>query len=118
MVFLKVTLAMCVLAVRSSQACSGQLWFCLRCNATTERTPNLRLSCWCATGRDTDSPWRVCRLKRKPARTGGESIDVEMKVDLALDTRDALAKSIYAAVFKCGIWLHAVAARHVVCVLL
>ena len=41
-----------------------------------------------------------------------------MKVDLALDTRDALAKSIYAAVFKCGIWLHAVGARHVVCVLL
>ena len=34
--------------------------------------------------------------------SGGESIDVEMKVDLALDTRDALAKSIYAAVFKCG----------------
>ena len=24
-------------------------------------------------------------------------------MDLALDTRDALAKSIYAAVFKCGL---------------
>ncbi len=50
-------------------------------------------------------------LKQKPAHAGGESIDVEMKVDLALDTRDALAKSIYAAVFKCGTWLHAVGAR-------
>ena len=32
---------------------------------------------------------------------GGESIDVEMKLEAALDTRDALAKSIYAAIFKC-----------------
>ncbi len=55
-------------------------------------------------------------LKHKPARAGGESIDVEMKVDLALDTRDALAKSIYAAVFKCGIWVHAAGACQEVCV--
>lgn len=32
--------------------------------------------------------------------TGGESIDVELKMEAALDTRDALAKSIYAALFR------------------
>ena len=37
---------------------------------------------------------------------GGESIDVEMKLEAALDTRDALAKSIYAAIFKCVTHCH------------
>jgi len=33
---------------------------------------------------------------------GGETIDMELKMEAALDTRDALAKSIYAALFR---WL-------------
>jgi hypothetical protein len=40
-------------------------------------------------------------LRGFSAGPGGESIDVEMKLEAALDTRDALAKSIYAAIFKC-----------------
>lgn len=33
---------------------------------------------------------------------GGEIIDMELKMEAALDTRDALAKSIYAALFRCA----------------
>ena len=32
---------------------------------------------------------------------GGEVIDMDLKLEAALDTRDALAKSIYAALFRC-----------------
>jgi hypothetical protein len=47
---------------------------------------------------------------------GGEVIDMDLKLEAALDTRDALAKSIYAALFRCsqltfgGAWHAAVAA--------
>ena len=33
---------------------------------------------------------------------GGEVIDMDLKLEAALDTRDALAKSIYAALFRCS----------------
>jgi len=41
-------------------------------------------------------------LSKRKITAGGESIDVELKMEAALDTRDALAKSIYAALFR---WL-------------
>lgn len=34
---------------------------------------------------------------------GGEVIDMDLKLEAALDTRDALAKSIYAALFRCSL---------------
>lgn len=46
--------------------------------------------------------WFLPMTGAHPLDAGGEVIDMELKMEAALDTRDALAKSIYAALFRCS----------------
>lgn len=47
-------------------------------------------------------PQLMLALSKRKITAGGEIIDMDLKMEAALDTRDALAKSIYAALFR---WL-------------